>query len=221
MPQIRKTLNFKDKDLWYLVGLIATDGNLSSDGRHIDITAKDKNFLETIKEELGLPNKVGVKKNGTGEKYHRIQIANKNFYEFLMSIGLTPNKSLSLGELKIPFEGFSDFVRGVIDGDGCIRNWIHPTNKREQWSLRIYSASPVFIEWLRKEIGRNFLAMGSVFRDERSVIVLKFGKLAAKRILKNCYYEGSLGLQRKADLARTCGNSNIGWVKSKTLLCAN
>ena len=220
MPNHRKQLTFKDEDLWYLVGLVATDGNLSSDGRHIDITAKDRNFLETIKQKLELPNKIGIKRNGTGREHHRIQISNKNLYEFLMSVGLTSNKSLSLGELKIPTERFPDFIRGVIDGDGSIRKWIHPTNKKEQWSLRIYSAAPIFINWLKDEIERNFLATGIVHVD-RNLRVLKYGKLAAKRILKNCYYEGSLSLERKARLAKICSNSNIGWSTSKTLLCAN
>ena len=30
----------KPNDLWYLVGLVATDGSLSLDGRHINITSK-------------------------------------------------------------------------------------------------------------------------------------------------------------------------------------
>src|SRR3989338_11392397 len=99
MPHTRKTLNFKDKDLWYLVGLIAADGNLSSDGRHMNVTAKDKNFLEAIKKATGLKNEIGIKKNGAGAASHQIQFANRDFYDFLLSIGLTPNKSLTLGKI--------------------------------------------------------------------------------------------------------------------------
>ena len=31
--------------LWYLVGLIAADGSLSKDGRHVDLTLKDLPML--------------------------------------------------------------------------------------------------------------------------------------------------------------------------------
>ena len=219
MPHKRKQLEFKDEDLWYLVGLIATDGNLSSDGRHIDITAKDAEFLKDLKMTLGLDNKVGVKRNGSGVCWH-IQFANRNFYDFLLSIGLTPKKSLTLGELKVPTKWFSDFVRGVIDGDGSIRKWIHPSNGVEQWSLRIYSAAPLFLSWLEQRVEKHFLVKGQIHKNQKSVSVLKYGKLAAKQILENCYYEGCLGLDRKAILAKMCSISNAGWSKSKTVLCA-
>ena len=219
MPNRRKQLNFKDKDLWYLVGLIATDGNLSLDGRHINITSKDHDYLEKLKITLGLKNKIGKKFNSNHQMSHQIQIANKNFYEFLLSIGLTPKKSLTLGDLKVPDACFSDFVRGVIDGDGCIRSWIHPSNKKEQWSLRIYSAAPKFTAWLHARIKQNLLAEGRIHKDSRArTSVIKFGKLAAKRILGQCYYNECLSLDRKMKLARRCYDSKFGWSKSKTVL---
>ena len=221
MPHARKCLNFKNKDMWYLVGLITTDGNLSLDGRHIDITSKHRNFLEKLRKILGLKNKIGIKHSGSSTRhYYHFQISNRNFYEFLLLIGLTPRKSLTLGELKIPAEWFSDFVRGVIDGDGCIRRWIHPSNKGEQWSLRIYSASPVFIHWLKRKVEEHFLAKGQIHYNSMSVSVLKYGKLAAKRILGCCYYDGCLGLDRKTSMARLCGASDSGWSRSKTVMYA-
>lgn len=219
MAKARKILSFIDKDLWYLVGLIATDGNLSSDGRHVDITSKHLEFLEKIKETLGLVNKIGTKYREKGsEKYYRMQIANKNFYEFLISIGLTPNKSLSLGELKVPEKEFQDFIRGVIDGDGSIRRWMHPSNGGEQWSLRIYSASIEFTNWLKVRIEKSFFTKGRVHKNGGRTFVLKYGKLAAQRILQTCYYDGSMGMDRKARLAKDCVISGMRWRKSKTLV---
>lgn len=218
MPHQRKKLEFKNKDLWYLVGLIATDGCLSPDGRHVDITAKEYDFLDQIKKAYGFTNKIGIKRNSSGQVSHHIQISNIGFYEFLLALGLTPKKSLTLQGLDIPEECFHDFVRGVIDGDGSIRTWIHPSNGREQWSLRIYSASAAFIQWLEKVIEYRCSAAGRIHRDPRGVFVLKYGKIAAKRILQICYYDGCVSLDRKAELARLCTASRIGWNKSKTLL---
>ena len=124
MPGHRKQLVFENKDLWYFVGLIATDGNLSSDGRHINVTAKDPFFLEDVKKALGLQNRVTPKPNGKGVISYQIQFSNIIFYNFLLSIGLTPRKSLTPGELQVPEIWFSDFLRGVVDGDGCIGNWL-------------------------------------------------------------------------------------------------
>jgi hypothetical protein len=93
MPAHGKELDIKGPNLWYLVRLITSDGCLSSDGGHIDITSKDFKFLEGV----------------------------RNFYGFLLSIGFTPNKSLTLGKIKTPEHYFTDFLRGTPDGDGCIR----------------------------------------------------------------------------------------------------
>ena len=76
----RKQLNMDDATRWYLVGLITSDGCLSSDGRHVDITAKDGEYLETIRKKAGLSCKVGIKNNSRGLEYSRLQISNIGFY---------------------------------------------------------------------------------------------------------------------------------------------
>lgn len=217
MPHVRKDLNIVGADLWYLVGLITSDGCLYKDGRHIDVTSKDYEFLKNLVARLDLPNKVGVKKDGKGKQAHRIQIANRNLYDFLLSIGLRPNKSLELRELDIPKEYFVDFLRGLIDGDGYMGRWIHPSNKKEQWSLRICSGSRFFIDWLKNRIESLLNAKGKIYQDLDTRCVLKYGKMAAREILKRCYYGGSFGLRRKVVLAQDCVDSYRGWSKSKTV----
>lgn len=218
MPQRRKDLKIEGPNLWYLVGLITSDGCLSGDGRHIDITSKDYEFLNYLRGSLGLLSRVTAKYGLKKKQAFHIQIGNKNFYNFLLSIGLTPNKSLTLNKLNVPVDFFADFLRGLIDGDGCIRNWIHPTNKKEQWSLRIYSGSINFLEWLAKTIENILNARGKIYLNNKqgNCFVLKFGKMSARYIIQQCYYPGSLCLDRKNLLADECINSCIGWKKSKT-----
>ena len=217
MPQKRKDLNITGPNLWYLVGLITTDGCLSSDGRHIDITSKEREFIEKIKAKTGIINRIDSKYGIKKQKAFRIQIANKRLYDFLLLTGLTCKKSLTLGSLNVSRKHFVDFLRGVIDGDGCIRRWIHPTNNREQWSLRVCSGSGVFIKWLYNAIGQMLNVDGKVYRENERRWVLKYGKMAAKEIAKRCYYKGCLGLNRKIKLAQDCFNSYNGWGKSKTV----
>jgi len=219
MPHKRKVLKIKGANLWYLVGLIATDGSLSVDGRHIDITSKDYEFLQEIKNVLGIKNKIGNKYNNKRQRSFHIQITNKNFYEFLLSIGLKPNKSLTLGEIKTPEIYFLDFLRGVIDGDGGMQRWIHNTNKREQWNLRISSGSAKFLEWLQNKITKIIHAKGKFYSNKQGLFRLKYGKMAARLIARECYYDGCIGLQRKISLAKACINSYRGWNKSKTVNC--
>src|ERR1043165_5678244 len=127
----------RSSDLWYIVGYIATDGNLSKDGRHIIITSKDTSHLNLIKRALFLKSKLSYKFGGYTQKslYSLLQFSDVSFYRFLTSLGLTPNKSLTLGSLNIESDYLGDFLRGVIDGDGCTYNWIHKSNQHKQWSL--------------------------------------------------------------------------------------
>lgn len=218
MPNKRKELKIEGSNLWYLVGLITTDGNLSPDGRHIDITSKDFKFLVGIKNLIEIENKIGIKYGFKKQKAFHIQFSNRNFYDFLLSVGLMQNKSLVLGEIKIPEQYFIDFLRGAIDGDGCIRNWIHPTNKREQWSLRIYSGSEEFINWLNNTTQQLLKVSGRIHKNAAGTWVLKYGKMAAKEISRRCYYRNCFGLKSKIKLANECLGSYKGWRQSKTVL---
>ncbi|MFH1829747.1 MAG: hypothetical protein ABH871_03090 [Pseudomonadota bacterium] len=216
--------DLKPNILWYLVGLIASDGCLSTDGRHIDITAKEFSYLELIKQCCKIPNKVGKKRNGKGEFVYRIQLSSRSFYCFLTDLGLMPNKSKRLGELNIPKEFFHDFLRGVIDGDGGIRSWQHPKNGVEQWSLRIVSASKPFAEWLKKCCEDYFSVYGRIHggvSEKSQLWVLKYGKLAAQVLLSRCYYDDkALCLKRKAVMAKRCCAAERGWSTSKTIMKA-
>lgn len=202
----------RSQDLWYIIGLITTDGNLSKDGRHINITSKDRCLLLKVKKSLGLKNKITWKANGIrpdDKIYSVLQIGDKKFYNFLLGINLVPKKSLVLGRLKIPDSYFKDFFRGVIDGDGSISNWVHKTNKNQQWSLKITSGSENFVRWLEDEIKIKFKAKGKIYgykyKNKKNFIYnLKFGKFATKVILKECYYENCLALNRKLKQAQRC-----------------
>ena len=206
---------------WYLVGLIASDGCLSSDGRHIDITSKDRDCLEQIRKAASLSCRVGQKNKRGVSICHHLQIGSRVLYDRLLAIGLTPKKSLTLGPLQVPDSVFHDFLRGVIDGDGGIRRWQHPSNGREQWTLRISSASHPFATWLETTIARLWRVHGRVHSEQRGrhhiLYKLKYGKLAARVLIEKCYYRGALSLERKQMLAEQCTTVSVGWSKSKTV----
>ncbi len=200
-----------------MAGLVATDGCLSKDARHIDITSKDRRFLKALCARIASNSRV-CSKNVGGRPYARVQLSNKSLYEFFLSIGLMPRKSLVLGKLAVPDTGFADFLRGVIDGDGSIRKWKHPGNKKEQWSLRIYSGSREFIGWLQKAAKRVLAVRGRLYQERRTLWTLKYGKMVLKVIARRSYYDGCFGLPRKTALATACLASDSGWKRSKTVL---
>ncbi len=142
-------------NLAYVVGLITTDGNLSNDGRHINLTSKDIEQLETFAKILKLTNKISTKQssyNPTGKYYH-IQFGDVKFYKFLLQIGLMPNKTKMLDCLQIPDKYLADFLRGHLDGDGYTYSY---WDKRWKNSFLLYTAftfaSLLHLEWIKHKI---------------------------------------------------------------------
>lgn len=147
------------RELAYAVGLIATDGCLSSDNKTVVQVSKDRELLETFKRCLGSEAPVSWNRRA-----FRVQIADVAFYDWLLSVGLTPRKSLTLGRLAVPDRFFLETVRGLLDGDGNIYTGLTIPNRRrypdhayQRLVVRFHSASRQHIEWLRSELERNLV----------------------------------------------------------------
>jgi len=97
----------------YAIGLLVSDGNLSPDGRHIIFTSKDLELIELFQKSLDIKIHVGKKTRGSSpnKSYFVAQFSDVLFYQFLMDIGLMPNKSKIIGEIKVPEKYFFDFLR--------------------------------------------------------------------------------------------------------------
>ena len=136
----------------YAVGLLATDGNLSRDGRL----------------------RANVRPVGPRGRCCRGQWSDRRLYEWVESIGLSPAKSRTLGALTIPDEYFADFARGCIDGDGSIGVYVdryHSDRNARYVYERLYvtlvSAGRPFVDWFGASVLRFVGIRGSI--SERNV----------------------------------------------------
>lgn len=207
-----KRLN-KIKIVWnanfsYAIGLITTDGNLSKDGRHINFTSKDLELIKTFQKCLNIKNKIGKKGSGSvkEKKYFNLQFGDVAFYEFLNSIGLIKAKSKTLRELDIPNAYFADFFRGCLDGDGNISIFKHSESYQPQLKIRLYSASPIFLEWIKQEVTENFKIKSGWIQPmySKGISALCFGKKDSIIILNKIYYKGVESfLKRKYNIIKT------------------
>ena len=82
--------------------------------------SKDRTLLETFRRCLGLATPVRTIQTRAGGTFYRVQWSGRQFYDWLLSLGLMPAKSLRLGPLAVPDQYFADFFRGCVDGDGSI-----------------------------------------------------------------------------------------------------
>ena len=97
-------------DLAYVVGLIATDGNLSRKPGRMSIMSNDTDLLDLVRRRLDLRVAIMPHRGGYGHRCHRIVWSDWRFFGWLVTIGLTPAKSLTLGPLAVPDEYFPDFI---------------------------------------------------------------------------------------------------------------
>ena len=194
-PKPKKIINETwNANLSYAIGLIATDGCLSSNGLLVDLTSKDREQLLNFSKCVGVDFKIGNKWNQKGDECLRIQFKNRMFYDFLLYIGLTPKKSLTMGKLKIPDKYFFDFLRGCFDGDGCFYSYWDPRwRSSHMFYVEFVSASKKHIDWLREELKDFIGVFGHVSKDGKgSTFQLKYAKREAVEIIKKMYYNSKV-----------------------------
>ena len=188
--------------LAYAIGLIASDGCLSPPGHLLNLTSNDREQLENFARCLNSSFKIGKKNSGSGGRCLQIQFKSAAFYSFLLSIGLTPAKSKTLGALKIPNKYFFDFLRGVFDGDGSTYSYWDPRWKSSfMFYVQFASASKIFIEWLQRTIVRHLSVSGRISRAAgKSTYQLKYAKGEGIVVLREMYRKDTIIFLRRKRL---------------------
>ncbi len=194
--QRRKEIVWSSK-LAYAIGLIATDGCLSNDGRHLTLVSKDLEQVQNLKRCLGLKVKIGRHTSGkqTGRNIcHRIQWGDVILYRLLQQIGLEPNKSKTMPALSIPGEYFFDFLRGHFDGDGTFYSYFDPRWKNSFLFYVVFlSASKDHVLWLQSELNKRLGLTGHIVasknfnRENTPIFSLRFGKKDSLQVLHSMY----------------------------------
>lgn len=183
----------------YAIGLLTSDGNLSADKRHISFVSTDLQLVTNIKQALSLGNKIARRRRiGNKKEYFAIQFGDKIFYHFLNTIGLWQAKSKSIQQVYIPNEYFSNFLRGLFDGDGTFytfRDTRWPNSFGYQVSFA--SASFVFIQWLQKRL-HALCAVKGFIRKGDGVFNLRYVKGDSRKLFSVMYAgDDILFLERK------------------------
>lgn len=201
MNPLRKNVRWSH-NLAYAIGLLTTDGCLSKDGRHVDFTSKDVELIKTFKRCLSLDNKIAEKISGSGNKCSHIQFGDVCLYKFLLNIGLMPHKSKIIGQMNIPDKYFFDFLRGHLDGDGCItvyKDSVYPNSQRLY--VRFACASLKHLQWIREQIQRYIKIKGNI-QQGKGCFELRYAKAKSKILLRAIYYKECLpSLERKRKIA--------------------
>lgn len=182
------------REMGYAIGLITTDGSLSIDGRHIIFTSKDLQLIETLKSCLRVDTRIRCKKSGFNStaSCSYIEFSNVRLYQFLMTLGLMPNKTKQLGVIKVPDRYFFDFLRGHLDGDGYFYSfWDTRWRRSFMFYTNFLSASYRHIRWIRENIKRLLDIQGSL-RKEKAVWQLRYAKRESSLLLRRMYRQKNI-----------------------------
>lgn len=185
----------------YAIGLLASDGCLSSNGRHIFFVSKDKEQILNFMKALDIQVALGNTRSGySGRKTARVQFSDVLFHKFLLSIGLMPNKSKIVGAIEIPSRYFFDFLRGSFDGDGSFYSYWDPRWKSSfMFYTSFVSASKKHILWIQEQIFKQLKINGHITKDGRGIThQLKYAKSDSLRVLRKMYTDRrTIHLSRK------------------------
>ncbi len=178
-----------NSNIAYLTGLITSDGSLVKNRPRINFTNSEFELIEYVKNivEMEINDQIykPQKLSKDGSVWWRYSFTSRRYYYFLQEVGLMPNKSLIIGELDIPGEYFWDFLRGVIDGDGQIREY------GSSFRCLIYSGSKPFLDWIFKKIENDLKINGGWIRRGNNVYNLGFPVTDSLKIAKAVYQDGN------------------------------
>lgn len=190
--RVKNNINIKwTPNFAYALGLLATDGSLSIDGRHFDLISKDREQLVNFMHCLNIKVKIGKKiSTYTKKTITRIQFGNVKLYKFLLGIGFSHAKTKIIGVIDISKKYLFDFLRGHHDGDGCFYSYWDPRWKHSfMFYLVFISASEKHVQWIQDSLYNQLKIKGYITHAKSGgVYLLRFAKSDSFKLLKRMYY---------------------------------
>lgn len=218
-----KKINSEDRA--YFLGLIATDGSLSSDLKNekrrklsVHLKAEDVHILKKFKKCLKTKKKLyysgityyGKKKTKSNPSF-RLDISSEKIHSDLTKLGVGENKTKSLdfpNYKTVPKNLMRHFIRGVFDGDGSINK-----GKRSEIGLTFTSGSKKFLIGLKKELSK--------FGIKNTWIMDVYRQVKKKRVKQHYWYlkvRSHLKKKKRTILARDKLGRVVGLPKSQQAL---
>lgn len=195
----------------YWLGFLYADGTITPIKRkdyiksytlEIGLARKDKSHLEKMKKSIGSTHEI-VDKMVKDSEVSRLRIYSTKMCRNLIDKGCTPTKSLTLtfpSEDILPKELVRHFIRGYLDGDGCV----YAVPEKYAYIVN-FIGTREFLESIQnvfaKEIGLTKTAIkakGRAFQTQWG------GRLNMVKIRSYLYSDCSICLERKQKKIDVC-----------------
>ncbi len=195
------------EDKAYFLGLLYADGynDIKRGVVSISLQEKDLDILEKFKNYLKIENPIYYIKPKKYSGYHTnpyytIKFVNHNISKDLDSLGVIKNKTYkcSFPYDKIPERLFNHFIRGMLDGDGCI------TIEKKSMATRVYICgrrsliAPIWdIIYKNTSVTYREFPLSKIYKDPEFCILGTSGNNLSKVVLDWIYGNSTIYLERK------------------------
>lgn len=171
---------------YYWLGFLATDGNIAKKEARIRLELKDDDIDVLYKLAKFCETNIPLKHrtNNSNCQCSCLDINSSELKKYLAEYNIVPNKTetFTIPLDKIPEQYLWDFIRGMMDGDGCITKLT--TQKYNPYGISFVSANLECVQQIKKlwELPEEH----SISSMHGSYIVQKYGK-GALLILDKIY----------------------------------
>lgn len=203
--------NEDSEELYYFLGFIASDGYVSDNLITLELNKKDKNILEKFRL-LICKNKDLAYRESTDSYRLSIYISEiakrvKRFFKMKSN-----KKSFELEFPAISKKYLKDFIRGYVDGDGCIDFTFAKKGKKRYKGPRLrILGNESFLYELNEATKEYYFHKTNAIRKKgkENVYEVTYNFSTAKGILEALYKNNTISLERKNLKAQDIINEEI------------
>lgn len=194
--------NITTEEQYYWLGFMYADGNISSEGNRIEVrlSIKDLEHLEKFKKFLELSTEIrtGVC-NGNG--FCHLSVRNKHMWNTLNSLGCSPQKSLTLKFPKSEFfksaENVLHFLRGYVDGDGCLSTYCNTTKTSIRTEINIVGTEQFLTSINKMFKNKGYIRSKKSKNYDNKSYSLTFSDVPSRKLARLLYENATIYLDRK------------------------
>lgn len=202
----------------YTLGFLYADGNVSKEKYNIQLSLQegDKHILESISKDMETNTPLvyrNLKKyNNNQQNQYSISLHSKKMHQDLCKLGVVPNKTHGIEYPNfLPEDLHRHFIRGMMDGDGCIHPPYGNYNKIKTVDI---CGTYKFCMGLKQIIEEKLNIHCSVIKTSPDVKRTTYkttvsGGIQVSKFLDWIYSDANLYLYRKYDIYQKYYNKNI------------
>lgn len=193
-----EVIDTEEKAYW--LGFLYADGAINSSNNVIELSLQesDESHLYKFKDFLAYTGKVSIKIKKTPKKdyiSYRVLFSSEQMKKNLIRLGCTPRKSKTLtfpSHELVPEELIRHFIRGYVDGDGCIGKTSGGKISLEVLGTEVFLSG--YIKYI-KNLGVQKLNLNSFSHSD--IKRAMHSSNDARMILNDLYKNATVYLERK------------------------